>query len=251
MQVTNIGENCRPVQSNQPIFFYNCKQFDFTILFLRGSRFQQLTNEGIIMNRFKLLAASAAAMAATFTTSVPAHAQAEPLLGQMMLFGGNFCPRGWADASGTLIAISQNSALFSLLGTMYGGDGRTTFALPDLRGRAPISLGQGPGLPAYPVQGAKGGSTQFTLLVNEMPSHNHIGTMRASNLPGDTANPNDNSLATTGSDKIYHTGAPAVNMDVGTVVVGNTGGNFPVNKVSPYLVMRWCVAMVGVFPSRN
>ncbi|MBQ0772504.1 MAG: phage tail protein, partial [Sphingomonadales bacterium] len=165
--------------------------------------------------------------------------------------GGNFCPRGWADASGTLIAISQNSALFSLLGTMYGGDGRTTFALPDLRGRAPISLGQGPGLPAYPVQGAKGGSTQFTLLVNEMPSHNHIGTMRASNLPGDTANPNDNSLATTGSDKIYHTGAPAVNMDVGTVVVGNTGGNFPVNKVSPYLVMRWCVAMVGVFPSRN
>jgi microcystin-dependent protein len=84
-----------------------------------------------------------------------------------------------------------------------------------------------------------------------MPSHNHVGTMRASNLPGDTANPNDNSLATTGSDKIYHTGAPAVNMDVGTVVVGNTGGSFPVNKVSPYLVMRWCVAMVGVFPSRN
>jgi len=112
-------------------------------------------------------------------------------------------------------------------------------------------LGQGPGLPAYPTQGAKGGATQFTLTVNEMPSHNHVGTMRASNLAGDTANPNDNSLATTGSDKIYHTGAPAVNMDVGTVVVGNTGGSFPVNKVSPYLVMRWCVAMVGVFPSRN
>jgi len=203
------------------------------------------------MNRFKLLVASAVAMTTTFTASAPAHAQAEPLLGQMMLFDGNFCPRGWADASGTLIAISQNSALFSLLGTMYGGDGRTTFALPDLRGRAPISLGQGPGLPAYPTQGAKGGATQFTLTVNEMPSHNHVGTMRASNLAGDTANPNDNSLATTGSDKIYHTGAPAVNMDVGTVVVGNTGGSFPVNKVSPYLVMRWCVAMVGVFPSRN
>ncbi len=203
------------------------------------------------MNRLKLMAASAAAMAATFTASTPAHAQAEPLLGQMMLFGGNFCPRGWADAAGTLIAINQNQALFSLLGTMYGGDGRTTFALPDLRGRAPISLGSGPGLPSYPTQGQRGGSTEFTLTVNTMPSHNHVGMMRASNLPGDTANPNDNSLATTSGERIYHTGAPAVNMDVGTVVVANSGGNFPVNKVSPYLVMRWCVAMVGVFPSRN
>jgi len=203
------------------------------------------------MNRFKLLAASAVAMATTFTASAPAHAQAEPLLGQMMLFGGNFCPRGWADAAGTLLAINSNQALFSLLGTMYGGDGRTTFGLPDLRGRAPISLGSGPGLPSYPTQGAKGGTTSFTLTVNTMPSHNHIGTMRASNLPGDTANPNDNSLATTAGENIYHTGAPAVNMDVGTVVVANSGGSFPVNKLSPYLVMRWCVATVGVFPSRN
>jgi microcystin-dependent protein len=190
-------------------------------------------------------------MATTFTASAPAHAQAEPLLGQMMLFGGNFCPRSWADASGTLLAISQNSALFSLLGTMYGGDGITTFALPDLRGRAPTSLGQGPGLPAYPSQGQKGGSTQFTLTVNTMPSHNHIGTMRARQTQCDTANPDDNSLATNAGTKMYHTGAPNVNMDVGTVVVANSGGSFPVNKLSPYLVMRWCVATVGVFPSRN
>jgi|TARA_R110001606_G_scaffold10898_2_gene47026 microcystin-dependent protein len=203
------------------------------------------------MKRLKLLAASAVAIAATFTVTAPAHAQADPLLGQMMLFGGNFCPRGWGDASGALIAISSNSALFSLLGTMYGGDGRTTFALPDLRGRAPISIGNGPGLPTYPIQGAKGGSTSFTLTNATMPSHNHVGTMRASNLPGDTANPNNNSLATTGSTTIYHTGAPAVNMDVGTVVIGNTGSNLAVNKLSPYLVMRWCVAMQGVFPSRN
>lgn len=202
------------------------------------------------MNRLKLLAATALVATATFSVSAPAHAQAEPILGQMMLFGGNFCPRGWADASGTLIAISQNSALFSLLGTMYGGNGTTTFALPDLRGRAPISVGTGPGLPTY-IQGEVGGTTQFTLTVNSMPSHTHIGMMRASNLPGDTANPNNNSLATTAGENIYHTGAPAVNMDVGTVVVANTGGNLPVNKVSPFLVMRWCVAMQGVFPSRN
>lgn len=202
------------------------------------------------MMRLKLLAASALAVTATFGVSAPVHAQAEPLLGQMMLFGGNFCPRGWADASGTLIAISQNSALFSLLGTMYGGNGTTTFGLPDLRGRAPISVGTGPGLPSY-SQGEVGGSPEFTLTVNTMPSHTHIGTMRASNLPGDTANPNNNSLATTAGENIYHTGAPAVNMDVGTVVVSNSGGSLPVNKLSPYLTMRWCVAMQGVFPSRN
>ncbi|WP_206169882.1 tail fiber protein [Sphingorhabdus sp. YGSMI21] len=203
------------------------------------------------MKRLKLFATSAVAITATFIISPPAQAQSDPLLGQMMLFGGTFCPRGWGEAKGTLLPISQYSALFSLLGTMYGGDGRTTFGLPDLRGRAPISLGQGPGLPAYPQQGARGGSTQFSLTIATMPSHNHVGMMRASNLPGDTANPNDNSLATTGSATIYHTGAPAVNMDTGTVVISNTGGSVPVNKVSPYLVMRWCVAMQGVFPSRN
>ena len=203
------------------------------------------------MKRFKLLAASAVAVAATFAASAPAHAQAEPLLGQMMLFGGNFCPRGWANASGSLIAINSNQALFSLLGTMYGGDGRTTFALPDLRGRAPISLGQGPGLPAYPSQGQKGGTAEFTLTINTMPSHNHIGTMRAAQALGNSANPNDNSLASAAGTPIYHTGAPNVDMDIGTVVVANSGGSFPVNKVSPYLVMRWCVAMQGVFPSRN
>lgn len=203
------------------------------------------------MKRLNLLAASAVAIAATFTISAPAQAQAEPLLGQMMLFGGNFCPRGWGDASGALLPINQYSALFSLLGTMYGGDGRTTFALPDLRGRAPISLGSGPGLPSYPTQGARGGSTSFTLTINTMPTHNHIGTMRASQIAGDTANPKDNSLATSPGTPIYHTGAPNVNMDVGTVVIGNSGANIPVNKLSPYLVMRWCVAMQGVFPSRN
>jgi len=203
------------------------------------------------MKKLKILAAGAAAMSMTFAFTTPARAQAEPLLGQMMLFGGNFCPRGWADASGALLPISQNSALFSLLGTMYGGDGRTTFGLPDLRGRAPISLGQGPGLPNFSAQGARGGSTSFTLTVATMPSHNHTGAVRASNLPGDTANPNDNSLATTASERIYHTGAPAVNMDAGTVTINNNGGGQAVNKLSPYLVMRWCVATQGVFPSRN
>ncbi|NRD88602.1 phage tail protein [Sphingopyxis sp. BSNA05] len=187
----------------------------------------------------------------SLATAAPAHAQAgTQYIAQVSAFAGNFCPRGWLGANGTLLPISQHTALFSLLGTIYGGDGRTTFALPDLRGRRPISDGNAPGLGTYPL-GSRAGATTFTLNVGNLPSHNHIGTMRASNLPGDTANPNSNSLATTGSATIYHTGAPAVNMDTGTVITNNAGGNQTVQKQSPYQVIRWCIATVGIYPSRN
>lgn len=203
------------------------------------------------MKLVKTISVAAVASGISLVSTAPVQAQVDtPFIGQVSAFAGSYCPRNWMGADGTLIAISQNSALFSLYGTTYGGDGVTTFALPDLRGRRPISDGNGPGIGTYSL-GERSGSTQFTLTLANLPSHNHIGTMRASNLPGDTANPNDNSLATTGSERIYHTGAPAVNMDIGTVALNNSGGNQPVGKMSPYLAIRWCVSMFGIFPSRN
>ena len=203
------------------------------------------------MKKLTLLAAGAFALASTTLTPPPAKAQSEPLLGQLMLFGGNFCPRGWAEASGSLMAINSNQALFSLFGTMYGGDGRTTFGLPDLRGRAPISLGTGPGLPSY-TQGQKGGSTSFTLLAAQMPSHNHSGTVRASTQVGNSANPNNNVLAINpGGDRMYHLDGSTNNMAADSLAIDATGGGQAVNKLSPFQVLRWCVATQGIFPSRN
>ena len=204
------------------------------------------------MKAMKLLAAAGAAALSMSTFASPAQAQAEPLLGQMMFFGGNFCPRGWAQANGGLIAINSNSALFSLLGTMYGGDGRTTFGLPDLRGRAPISLGDGPGLPRY-VQGQKGGSTSFNIALSQMPSHTHTGTIAASPTAGDTNQPVRNSFAAApAGSNIYLDGDPAVNnMHPNILRINATGNGQPVNKVSPFLVAQWCIATVGVFPSRS
>lgn len=204
------------------------------------------------MKKLKFTAAMGAAVLSMSTFTAPAQAQSEPLLGQMMFFGGNFCPRGWAGAEGQLLAISQNSALFSLLGTIYGGDGRTTFGLPDLRGRAPINQGTGPGLPSY-IQGQQGGSISFTLTEQQMPSHNHTGRVRASPQPGDTNQPVRNSFARApDGQNIYLDGNPAVNnMNADGLLINNSGGNQAVNKLSPFLVARWCVAVQGLFPSRN
>lgn len=203
------------------------------------------------MNLGKTISVAFAVGGISLATTAPANAQAgTQYIGQISAFAGNFCPRNWAAADGTLVPISQNAALFSLFGTYYGGDGRTSFALPDLRGRRPVGFGDGPGIGTY-AMGQRAGATQFTLTINNLPSHNHVGMMRAAQMQGDTQNPNNNSLATTAVTQIYHTGAPTVNMDVGTVVTTNSGGSGPVSKESPYLVMRWCVAMFGIYPSRN
>jgi microcystin-dependent protein len=204
-----------------------------------------------LMNLYKTISVALTIGGISLVSTAPANAQAgTQYVGQVSAFAGNFCPRGWMGADGTLLPISQNAALFSLYGTYYGGDGRVTFGLPDLRGRRPVSVGNGPGIGNYTI-GEKAGSAEFMLTTNNLPSHNHIGASRASNMPGDTANPNDNSLATTGAEKIYHSGSPAVDMDVGTVIINNSGGNQMVQKQSPYLVIRWCVATVGIYPSRN
>ncbi|QFT78500.1 phage tail protein [Erythrobacter sp. THAF29] len=203
------------------------------------------------MKKLSLLTAAAVALASFSAVPQPAKAQSDPLLGQLMLFGGNFCPRGWSRTDGQLLAINSNQALFSLLGTMYGGDGRTTFGLPDLRGRAPISTGQGPGLPNY-LMGQKGGTEAFTLTVSQMPSHTHTGTMRASTQIGNSANPNNKVLAVDpAGDKMYHVAGATNNMAADSLVISNTGGNQAVNKLSPFTTMQWCIALVGTFPSRN
>lgn len=186
-----------------------------------------------------------------FGATGQARAQAEPFMGQLMAVGFNFCPRGWTDANGQLLPISSNSALFSLYGTIYGGDGRTTFALPDLRGRSAIHEGNGPGLPPV-VQGERGGATSFTLTQSTMPihSHNAVSTLRASEDAANQAAPEGNTLA---SAQTYVASAPQVALNTASVTtdVQPSGSNLPVEKRSPYLALRWCVALQGVFPSRN
>ncbi len=185
-----------------------------------------------------------------------------PLLGSVIIFAGNFAPRGWAFCDGQLLPISQNTALFSLLGTTYGGDGRTTFALPDLRGRAPIGPRTGPGLSTFPL-GARGGTETNILNTTQLPSHNHTatGTTNVSNADGTTNNPVGKVLAVGKVNVDRATNYNANNYgdtanasmaanDV-TITVGNTGGNLPVNNRPPYLAINYIIALQGIFPSRN
>ncbi|AUS07266.1 phage tail protein [Tamlana carrageenivorans] len=162
------------------------------------------------------------------------------------MFAGNFAPRGWAFCDGQLLAISQNQALFSLLGTTYGGDGRTTFALPDLRGRVPMHAGNGPGLTPR-TQGAKSGSETNTLSVSQMPSHSH--PVNAVAEDGDQSVPTGNVPAGTKVlDKEYANATP--NTVMGSAMIGNQGGGQPVNNMQPYTAIRFIIALSGIYPSR-
>ncbi len=182
----------------------------------------------------------------------PTTAQAfEPFVGQMMTVGFNFCPRGWALANGALLPINQNTALFSLLGTTFGGDGRTSFGLPDLRGRQVTGVGTGAGL-APTAWGQRGGGETTTLTVNEMPSHNHI--VNGSNAPADRHGPGTDILATAfyqdGTKlNIYSDGAP--NKQMNPAMISHTGNGQAFSNEDPYLGMYVCIALVGIYPSRN
>ncbi len=175
----------------------------------------------------------------------------DPFLGEITIFPYNFAPAGWAKCDGQLLSIAQNSALFSLLGTQYGGDGETTFGLPDLRGRVPIGSGSGPGLPTYQV-GQKSGSTNTVLSVGNLPVHNHTaaGTIQASSAIGDEPNPS-------GSIPGLHTGAynedsnVLMKTDGVNVTVDNTGSGQQFTNMQPYLTMGYYIALQGVFPSPN
>ena len=170
----------------------------------------------------------------------------EPFLGQIVLFGGTFAPRGWAKCEGQLLAISQNTALFSILGTIYGGDGRTTFALPDLRGRAPIGEGRGPGLRDYSL-GQKGGVETVTLNVTEIPSHNHAVTVPASSEDADQDEAAGNFLA---NGTFYHNEKDA-QYGGGPLPTTNAGGNQSHENRPPFIAMNYIIALQGTFPSRN
>jgi microcystin-dependent protein len=169
----------------------------------------------------------------------------EPFVGEIRMFGGNFAPQGWALCDGQLLPVSQNDALFSLLGTIYGGDGRTTFGLPDLRGRIPIHAGQGPGLGPYPL-GAKGGAEAVTVTANQLPLHSH--PVQASPALATLGNPGGAVLAETRSDDLYLDDVPAV--DMAPTSVGAAGGSQPHTNLQPFLCVTFVIALFGIYPSR-
>jgi len=170
----------------------------------------------------------------------------EPFVGEIRMFAGNFAPRGWAFCDGQLLAVSQNDALFSLLGTIYGGDGRTTFGLPDTRGRIPIHAGHGPGLSERRL-GSKGGAEKVTLTVNQLPSHTH--PLQGSSEPATTPNPQDEVLGETITDRVYRADSADVNMANSSIT--NTGGSRSHTNLMPFLCVHFIIALVGIYPSRH
>ena len=168
----------------------------------------------------------------------------DPFISQIMMFGANFPPRGWAFCDGQLLAISQNQALFALLGTTYGGDGETTFGLPDLRGRVAIGRGRGPGLSDYRI-GQRGGSETTQLNMNQLPSHSH--SLRGHDAPGDTTSPSDASLAVdAGGQSASYSSSPADSTMLSDVTP--TGGNQSHPNMPPFLGINFIIALVGLFP---
>jgi microcystin-dependent protein len=177
---------------------------------------------------------------------------ADPFLGEIRMLGANFAPVGWALCQGQLLPISQNAALFSLLGTTYGGDGVQTFALPDLQGRVPLGMGQGSGLSPY-VEGQKGGSESVTLTTQQMPAHSHAvaaaETQSTTNPAG--AVPANTQPPTPGAAPKIYGASPDGKTTMNSAMIGQTGGNQPVSVQQPYLAVNYIIALVGIFPSRN
>lgn len=181
----------------------------------------------------------------------------EPFIGEVKLFGFNFAPKGYATCQGQILSIAQNTALFSLLGTTYGGNGTTTFALPDLQGRMAIGQGTGPGLPSHSM-GEVAGVPTTTLLTANIPPHIHAAIGITVQVPvstggGDQSNPAGGFIANQGTD-IYSSVATPGSF-YGTVQVGGmtspTGSGLPFSVMNPYLVMNYSIALQGIFPSRN
>jgi microcystin-dependent protein len=175
----------------------------------------------------------------------------DSLLGEIKFMGCNFAPRGFALCNGQLIAISQNTALFSLLGTQYGGDGRVTFALPNFQGASPMSQGSGPGLTPR-TNGETGGSPTVTLLTSEMPQHNHLAAGFSSD--GGQTSPASNTSGVPSFERgltwySAYAAGKTVNMNVQSI--GITGNSQPHNNLMPYLVVTMVIATSGVFPARN
>lgn len=189
-----------------------------------------------------------------------------PFIGEILMFGGNFAPRGWALCDGQLMAISSNTALFSIIGTTYGGDGRTTFALPDFRGRLPIHAGTGPGLTTRKL-GARGGVEEYNMNVLTLASHSHLvdhsnltasASVEVNNGTGNTNSPNGAYLASSGSiDAFIDESTPGKHLGGvgavvgGTATIGNTGNSQSINNLAPSTCINYIIALQGTYPSRS
>jgi microcystin-dependent protein len=184
---------------------------------------------------------------AFFVVTPVAHGQgSEPYLGQIAMVGFNFAPVGWAFCNGQLMPINQNTALFSLIGTFYGGDGVTTFALPDLRGRVPIHQGAGPGLRNY-VVGQTGGEEQVSLTIAQIPAHTH--PLLGQSALGNSASPTGNIWAAQSRLNVFSSAVPDSPMGAGAI--GMAGSGLPHDNRSPYLSITYIIALEGVYPSQN
>jgi microcystin-dependent protein len=188
---------------------------------------------------------------------------ATPYLSEIKLFGFAFPPHGWALCAGQLLPINQNQALFSLLGTTYGGNGTTTFALPDLRGRVPISMGQGAGLQNY-IIGQQGGTETVTLAAAEMPAHSHTAdvtplnaTLPCRNAVANQRGPAGNvpAIEASGVTATYSSAAPDASEHTSaiapTIAATNAGSGTAHNNLQPYIVLNYCIALSGIFPTRS
>jgi len=173
-----------------------------------------------------------------------------PFIGMIVLFPYNFAPLGWAYCQGQLLPISQYDALFALIGTTFGGDGQTTFALPDLRGRTLLSSGTGPSGSSFTL-GQLAGQENVTLIQTQIPGHTHTGNVKVSSgLANSASGAGNNFAANTGGTSIYNSGVSGDNM-AANVTISTTGGGQPHNNRSPYLALGYCIALEGIFPSRN
>jgi microcystin-dependent protein len=172
-----------------------------------------------------------------------------PFVAEIRMFCFNFAPKGWAWCDGQLLPISQNTALFSLLGTTYGGDGKSTFALPNMQGSSPMAPGQGPGLSLHDL-GEQGGSQDVTLLLSEIPVHSHSVNAAPANFAANSDVPTNNAMGKSSQGSVYVPDTqPSVTMSPNAL--SPAGGNLPHNNMMPYLAVYFAIAMQGVYPARN
>ena len=172
----------------------------------------------------------------------------DPFVAEIRIYPFNFAPKGWAFCNGQLLPLSQNTALFSLLGTTYGGDGKSNFALPNMQGNAPMHPGQGPGLSLHDL-GETGGSDTVTLLESEIPSHSHTVQSAPANLPANLDVPTNNSFGKSAQGNAYV--APPTQVQLSSQTIAPAGGSLPHNNLMPYLTLNFCIALQGVFPPRT
>jgi len=173
---------------------------------------------------------------------------ADPFVAEIRIFGFNFAPVGWALCEGQILPISQNTALFSLLGTTYGGNGTSTFALPNLKGRVPMHPGQGPGLEAYDL-GEEGGSSDVMVLESEMPAHNH--NLKVFSGRGTNLNTAEAGLSLADSQGNFAYGPAEKEISLSVSSLDPAGSSLPHNNMMPYLAVNYCIALIGIFPPRN